>query len=223
MAGVAHPFREVRIIRVGETIALAGDCVVFSNELFDAQPCVRSVFRGGCWREIGVELRDDRLVEVELDSAPPCVPHSGVEGYCFDQPHAAAALADTIAAQGWRGAFIAIDYGKTFRELSEETPGGTLRAYHRHAQSNDLLAQPGEQDLTCHVCWDWIADALQRHGFEPPTVTFQESFLMRNAGDAIAEISAADATRFSQRKLTLLQLLHPSHLGQKFQVLHALR
>ena len=34
---------------------------------------------------------------------------------------------------------------------------------------------------------------------------------------------AAEATRVSPRKLALLQLLHPSHLGQKFQVLHARR
>ena len=35
--------------------------------------------------------------------------------------------------------------------------------------------------------------------------------------------SAAEAARSSPRKQALMQLLHAGHLGQKFQVLHALR
>ena len=38
-----------------------------------------------------------------------------------------------------------------------------------------------------------------------------------------ADRLAAEANRLSPRKLSLMQLLHPSHLGQKFQVLHACR
>lgn len=223
LSGITHPFRDVRTIGVGEPPSMTGDCVVFSNELFDAQPCVRSIFRAGRWREMGVELRAEKLVEVELESSPPCTPPNGTEGYRFDQPLAAVALAERIAAQPWRGLFVALDYGKTFRALTEETPGGTARAYYRHTQSNALFANPGEQDLTCHVCWDWISEALQRQGFSAPTLAFQEAFFIRHAGEFIARVSAADATRFSPRKLALLQLLHPTQMGQKFQVLHALR
>lgn len=224
LGGVSHPFRETRVLRVDEPLTLRGDCVVFSNELFDAQPCVRHVVRDGRWRELGVALRDDQLVEYELDADAIRAPAvRAPEGYHFDQPFAAAALADEIATQGWQGLFIAFDYGKTFRQLITETPGGTARAYYRHTQTNDLLARPGEQDLTCHVCWDWIADALTRHGFAPPELDFQESFFIHQAGELIASISAAEATRSSPRKRALMQLLHPGHMGQKFQVLHAIR
>jgi SAM-dependent MidA family methyltransferase len=224
LEGVAHPFAQVRTVRVGEPLGVAGECVVFSNELFDAQPCVRTVFRGGQWRETGVRLENDRLLEVELGPAtlPESPPPAG-EGYRFDRPEAAAALARQIAAEPWRGVFVAIDYGKTLRQLTEETPAGTVRAYFRHTQSNDLLARPGEQDLTCHVCWDWLADALREHGFAEPALDFQEAFFIRHAAEFIAATTAAEAARFSRRKLALLQLLHPAHLGQKFQVLHAAR
>ena len=40
---------------------------------------------------------------------------------------------------------------------------------------------------------------------------------------AVAASSEAEAGRLSARKLALLQLLHPAGLGQRFQVLHALR
>lgn len=220
LTGVAHGFSGARTIGIGEPIEIAGDCVVFSNELFDAQPFTPTVFRAGRWHEVHVHLEGDQLVE----TFPPCErARPGSEGYRFDEPLAAAALAARIAAQPWRGLFVALDYGKTFPELAAHTPQGTARAYFRHTQSNDLLARPGEQDLTCHVCWDWIEDALRAGGFGAPVLESQEAFLVRHAGDFIAPAIAAEAARMSPRKLALMQLLHPSHLGQKFQALHALR
>ena len=226
LTGVAHPFGAVRTVQVGQPIELHGSCIVFSNELFDAQPCTRTIVRAGQWREQGVRLLADSLATIELSAPPPTgpgFPPPALEGYRFDQSLAATSLAASIADQPWTGLFVAFDYGKSLRELSEETPGGTARAYYRHTQSNDLLAHPGEQDLTCHVCWDWLAAALAARGFVAPRVDSQEAFFIYHAADVIAATTTAEATRFSPRKRALLQLLHPAHLGQKFQVLHALR
>ena len=226
LSGVAHPFAAVRTLRVGEPLILTGQCIVFSNELFDAQPCTRSIFHHGAWREIGVALVGDHFIEVELP--PPHgvaanAPAAGTEHYRFDQPHGATALAEKIAQQPWTGLFVAFDYGKSLLDLLENFPAGTLRAYYRHAQSNDLLGRPGEHDLTCHICWDWLTAALEANGFPVTTLDSQETFLVRHAADFIAATTTAEAARLSQRKLALLQLLHPAHLGHKFQVLHALR
>jgi SAM-dependent MidA family methyltransferase len=224
MTGVSHPFAAVRTCRVGEPIELSGRCVVFSNELFDAQPFRRFVFRGQAWRELGVALRDGALMEVEIPTTVPSeLPSTAPDGYVIDAPLAARSLATTIAGQPWTGLFLAFDYGKSWRELIEATPIGTARAYSDHRQSNDLLSRPGEQDLTCHICWDWMADAVVAQGFANPAVESQEAFFVHHAAEFIARATTADAARFSQRKLSLLQLLHPSHLGQKFQVLHARR
>ena len=245
LAGVTHPFGAVRTVRVGEPIELSGRCVVFSNELFDAQPCRRFVRRAGAWRELGVAERAGRLVEIELpriavqihgrdargaedpndssDQPDTWLPPQAPEGYYFDAPRAAADLAARIAAQPWSGLFWAFDYGKSWPALAEETPAGTARAYHRHTQSNDLLARPGEQDLTCHVCWDWLRDALTQGGFAAPQLESQEAFFVRHAAEYLAAATAAEGAHFSPKKLALLQLLHPAHLGQKFQALHAWR
>lgn len=222
--GVAHPFESVRTLRLGEPLNISGQCIVFSNELLDAQPFRRFIGRPDGWRELGVALRDDRLVEVELAKVSETfLPARPVIDYVVDAPVASAELTREIAEQPWTGLFLAFDYGKTWREIVEACPQGTARAYFQHAQSNDLLARPGKQDLTCHICWDWISTALERAGFPAPKLEFQESFLIHNAGEAIAAISSAEAARFSPRKASLLQLLHPSHMGQKFQVLHARR
>jgi len=224
LSGVKHPFAGAKTVRIGERMEITGRCIVFSNELFDAQPLRRFVRRADGWRELGVELGDEGLREVELAAVTePWLPAEAPEGYVFDAPRAAVDMAAAIAAQPWTGLFVAFDYGKAYAELAAETPIGTTRAYFKHTQSNDLLAQPGEQDLTGHVCWDWLATALEGGGFAGPRLESQEAFFIHHAGEFLSKTMAAEASRLSQRKLSLLQLLHPSHLGQKFQVLHARR
>jgi len=88
---------------------------------------------------------------------------------------------------------------------------------------NNLLAQPGDQDLTCHICWDTVSEALVAGSFVAPKLESQEAFFIHHASDFIGALTVAEASRFSPRKLSLMQLLHPSHLGQKFQVLWAFR
>jgi SAM-dependent MidA family methyltransferase len=129
-----------------------------------------------------------------------------------------------LAAQNWHGLFVAFDYGKTFAALASETPQGTARAYRQHTQHNDLLAQPGEQDLTAHVCWDWLSDNLAAAGCPAPRVESQEAFFVHHAGPWIAASLARESSGASTpRKRALMHLLHPAQMGQKFQVLHAVK
>ena len=79
LAGITHPFASAQTIRVGDPIRLTGSCVVFSNELFDAQPVRRFVRRGASWNELGVILRENTLHEIELD------PVSNVSALSDDQ------------------------------------------------------------------------------------------------------------------------------------------
>jgi SAM-dependent MidA family methyltransferase len=230
LAGVAHPFGSSLTLRLGEPLTLPPRAVVFSNELFDAQPCHRLVRRDGSWREIGVGLDGQNLREIVLPSLSSPVaavvhqlPAEAPEGYHLDLPLGSVRLLEQLAAQSWRGLFLAFDYGHTWRELTGELPAGTARAFARHQQNNDLLAAPGEQDLTCDVCWDWLADGLRRNGFASPRVESQEAFFARHAGESLSRLMAAEAGRFSPRKQAVMQLLHPAHMGQKFQILHGLR
>jgi SAM-dependent MidA family methyltransferase len=225
LTGVPHPFARSRVIRPGDPITLDGQCVVFSNELFDAQPFRRFVRQSDGWRELAVTLEGAELSETSIPLAdpPPELPAAAPEGYVIDAPLAAANLLREITAQPWHGLFVACDYGKTWADLCTNHPAGTARSYHRHVQGNALLDHPGEQDLTCHICWDWLEASLRQTGFETVSLESQEAFLVKHAAGFIQDIATAEAARFSERKLAVMQLLHPAHLGQKFQVLHALR
>ena len=224
-AGRQTGFKAIRTLPLGTALEIEGPCVVFANELFDAQPCRRFVHRDGSWLELGVQVAEDVLQEIVWGPAEnaPYLPTQAPDGYHFDAPEAAVELLRKILDQPWHGLFVACDYGKTWAEMIQATPAGTARAYHRHQQSNDLLARPGEQDLTCHVCWDWLQAALEQHGFAAPCVESQEAFFVRHAAGLLAETVAGESAGLSRRKQALLQLIHPAYMGQKFQVLHARR
>ncbi len=222
---VDHPFAGITAIGHSESPDISGRCIVFSNELFDAQPCRRFVKSESGWDELGAKLEGDGLVDAirPLSGNVAELPTSAPLGYHLDLPIAARNLATSLTRSDWTGLFLAFDYGKSWTELITETPHGTLRAYHQHRQSNALLDRVGEQDLTCHICWDWLQEALQKKGFSVDSIAFQEAFLVKNAANALAKIMAEEAAHVSARKSGLLQLLHPSALGQKFQVLSAWR
>ena len=228
--GVSHRFRCTRTVCVGEPISLHGDLVVFSNELFDAQPFHRVVYRDGAWREMGVRLEGPKLTWAKLKSWSPettarraRLPTPAAEGHIIDLPLRAEKLARDLAAQPWRGLFLAFDYGRTWSQIATEFPAGTGRAYAAHRQTDDLLANPGAQDLTCHVCWDWLEETLRDHGFESVTRESQEAFFLRRAIDAVQRIVADDPNPLSRGRTQLKHLLHPALMGQRFEALWALR
>jgi SAM-dependent MidA family methyltransferase len=227
---VAHPFAGYQTISYGQPFVFPAKSVVFSNELFDAQPIHRVVWRDGRWRELGVALTGRTLREVELPEFTPelaafadRLPKAASENYHLDLPLRTVPLLERIVGPQWSGLFLAFDYGKFWTELAEHAPAGTARTYYRQKMGNDLLARPGKQDVTVHICWDWLEDGLVRAGFGEPRTDSQESFFMHYAAEALAAITAAEAGSFGLRKRMVIQLLHPANMGQKFQALHALR
>lgn len=227
---VTTPFKAYRTISLGQPFDIRGRCVLFSNELFDAQPLHRVIRRGGAWRELGVALKGDELREVELPemtaelaAAADRLPREAAEGYHIDLPLRTVPLLRQLIDQPWTGLFLAFDYGRSWRVLAEELPQGSVRTYSHQKQGDDVLDRPGEIDLTGHVCWDWLVDGLQQSGFGEALVESQEAFLTKRAAAAMEAIVTAEAGRNSRRKRDLMHLLHPGNMGQKFQALHALR
>ena len=230
LRNLPHPFAGYQTISYGQPFVFPAQSVVFSNELFDAQPFHRVVWREGRWRELGVALHGRHLREVELPEFSPALatyadrlPKTAHENYHIDLPIGSVPILERLVGPKWSGLFLAFDYGKFWAELAEHTPAGTLRTYHRQKMGSDLYARPGKQDITGHICWDWLEDGLVRAGFGETRVDSQESFFMNQAAEMLAAITKAEASSFSPRKRMVMQLLHPANMGQKFQALHALR
>lgn len=229
-ASIDLPFKSKLNIPVGEPLQIPPKAIVFANEVLDAQPFHRLCFRAGRWHEIGVAYRDGALHEALLpqpsaavgsllESLPTCMP----EPYYLDIALDAEYLLGAIAAQPWTGLLLFMDYGKYWDELLEACPQGTARAYYKHQQQTDLLAQPGDQDLTCHVCWDRLECVLAAHGMESIQVQRQESFFMHHSHSAMQQIIENEPHQFDPERQALIQLVHPTHMGHAFQVLSAKR
>src|SRR5690606_23678370 len=132
-------------------------------------------------------------------------------------------LGRVVTASPWHGLLVLFDYGKSWRELTEDTPQGTARAYRHHRQSNGLLADPGEQDLTCHICWDWLEATAAEHAFQDISLQGKEAFNSTHAPAAIEKIVTANTGEFDPHRHSLQELRHPANMRQTFQVLSALR
>jgi SAM-dependent MidA family methyltransferase len=224
LRGLESPFAQARELRLGEPLVMAGPTILFANELFDAQPFRRYLRTAAGWTESYVTASAGRLDEHYLPVEDPAgLPDHLPPNYQLDLSDAARDLARQLTAGTWPGLCLFFDYGRSREELFTHFPQGTARAYRRHQLSSNLLAHPGDQDLTCHVCWDDIGDTLAQAGFIVSPVQSQEAFLVHHAGSRLAEILAREGGRFSPVKQAVMQLIHPGNLGQKFQVMVARR
>jgi SAM-dependent MidA family methyltransferase len=102
--------------------------------------------------------------------------------------------------------------------FTPERKDGTLRAYHRHHQSGDPLAHPGEQDLTTHVDFTAIRDAGEKEGLHTDEFVPQGRFLTGIVKRICAKDAAAEQW-ISAHSRQFQTLTHPEHLGRTFRVL----
>jgi SAM-dependent MidA family methyltransferase len=138
------------------------------------------------------------------------------DGYTIEMSPAAENWWREAAGVLTRGKLLAIDYGFTTDEMfSPSRLRGTLRAYHRHRVTDDILANPGEQDLTAHVNFSACQKAGEAAGLTTESFTTQAKFLtqiLAQAGGTFGEWNSSRTRQFQT-------LTHPEHFGRAFRVL----
>lgn len=227
----SHPFLNYKSLSRNDPLDFPEKSIIFANELLDAQPFHRLIFKNNKWQELGIKVHDTHLEETILPNRSERVqpylkdfPKETSEGYIIDFPLDAQKLLEKIAAKNWQGLLILLDYGKYWQELIHEYPQGTARSYFKHRLISNLIENPGKQDITCHICWDPLKTLLKKNRFTDITCKTQESFFMHNAREAISKLLANNSSSvLNPSKQALLELLHPAHFGAKFQVLCAKR
>ena len=203
--------------------------IVFSNELIDAFPIHRVIMRSGKLSELCVGLEGKDFIWVERD------PTQSVAEYCerIELRLAEGQIAEiNLEAEDFiaravrlfdHGFLITVDYGCERNELlaSPDRFEGTLRAFRRHQLIDNVLANPGEQDLTTTIDWTQIKEAGRSAGLR--TIRFQRldqfvadegigilSDLITHTQDPVEAIRLSTGAR---------EMIMPDGLAAAFQVL----
>ena len=211
-----HPFKDYRAFGNTDEVDIPERAIVYSNELFDAQPLRRFIVKDGIWRERAVTAD---LQEILLEGEADWLPFDMPEGYELDLSLAADDLMKSLCHGTWKGLFLAFDYGKSWEGLLQDCPQGTARTYSQHKQGKNLLENIGNQDITAHVCWDCLEHILMEEGFSKITLERQEAFLVKHATAVIEEIVTEGGPQVGAVK----ELVYGGDMGSKFQVLWGLR
>jgi SAM-dependent MidA family methyltransferase len=205
--------------------------VVFANEVLDNLPVHLVERRDGGLLEVCVDLAGDRLVETLRppagDELSDWLQRAGAEvpdGHRFEVTMAAESFVRHCGATFGRGALVLVDYGAESGELALR-PRGTLVAYSGAGASEDVLARPGEQDVTAHANWTIVRRTCEEVGLDVVGPTPQREVLLslgaRELGESLraehsraaGEGRGADAVRALSRRSSLGALLDPGGLG----------
>jgi NADH dehydrogenase [ubiquinone] 1 alpha subcomplex assembly factor 7 len=202
-----------------------GPAIVIANEFFDALPIRQFVRRQDGWFERCVGLDDkggfcfvtalkpaDLSEELSARERPSQAPLGGI----IEISAQARALAGDIAARIARsgGGALIIDYGPSRSDLGE-----SLQAVHRH-RSQEILARPGEVDLSAHVDFAALAAAARAEGCAVFGPIPQGVWLERMGIAARARaLKAAARSRRPAIEAALTRLTAPTAMGLLFKVL----
>jgi SAM-dependent MidA family methyltransferase len=130
------------------------------------------------------------------------------------------------AAQQWwarmakclkTGYLLTFDYGLETEEFFQpHRAQGTLRSYSQHRLVADVLANPGQQDITAMVDFTAVRTAGENAGLKTVANETQARFLTR----IVQELRPTDAAGWPPKKIRQFHTLtHPEHMGRAFRVL----
>jgi SAM-dependent MidA family methyltransferase len=207
------------------------DGVIFSNELLDAFPVRRLGWNAKQkkWFEWSVLADGERFVWAEMQDGLADLPSSILnlpssllevlpDKYTIETSPAAENWWHTAANSLNSGKLLTFDYCLVDDELfSPSRKNGTLRAFFQHHFAEDILANPGKQDLTAHVNFSAIQRAGEDAGLKTELFSSQAKFLTQILKKTVRDKTFGEWT--SARARQFQTLTHPEHLGRAFSVL----
>lgn len=223
----------VEFRRVSEIERPLDAAVVFSNELLDAFPVHRVTTRGGLLREayVGVSEEGGDFVFIEGEpSTPQLAEHFRRLGVTLGEGQTAEVNLDAgewlrrAAEIVGRGFVVTVDYGDEAAGLygAPQRRDGTLRAFRRHELVEDVLRDPGEQDLTTTVNWTQAVADGEAAGLKTVALERLDAFLLRAGLLEQLELESAHASgeaELAALRLDAREMILPGGMASHFQVL----
>jgi SAM-dependent MidA family methyltransferase len=206
--------------------------VIFSNELLDAFPVHRVTLCAGELAEFFVKTNDLGSFEwslqkpstLELNNYIAGMHVSLAEGQIAEVNLELRKWIGTAAKVLGRGYLVTVDYGATAAEIlsASARPAGTLRSFSRQQFVDDLLATPGEQDITSSVNWSEVIQIGASLNLQTIAFERQDRFLMKEGLLDELELrvkESADEAEKLQLRTGCRELILPAGMAASFQVL----
>jgi SAM-dependent MidA family methyltransferase len=203
--------------------------VLIANEVLDALPVQRFVWREEAIRSLGVGNDAEGAPGWREAPAPAALAAEvarvfsdllqPADGYVSELCPRVGAWLRAVTEHMTHGVALFADYGLPRREYYHPTRStGTLRCHYRHRAHDDPWLHPGTQDITAWVDFTRVAEAADDAGLEVLGYTSQAAFLLATgieARVAAAEGDLARARLASQAR----QLLMPDEMGEVFKLM----
>lgn len=221
--------RETLAGRPARIVARASDLepmpgVLVANELIDALPCHLLESTGDAWIEIGVDVEDGAFRWHPLGPAGPLADGLPARpaGYRTEVRPDLAGFLRSLVPLVSPGNMLFFDYGFERDDyLDPARTEGTLRTYAAHRSGDDPLDSPGTRDITAHVDFTALRDAIESLGGTVTRFENQSRFLTAVARPWLLEREGrTDATTLKLVR-NFQTLTHPGHLGSRFHVMEA--
>lgn len=216
-------------LRVVESAAALADdplpSFVLGNEVLDALPFHVIESDGRVWQEFGVVLEGEDFAWSPLGPAAdglvkgiPVFP----AGYRTEVRSNFADFLAPLAGVMDGGRMLWIDYGFPREDYYHESrTTGTLRTFSKHRAAENPLESPGEIDITAHVDFTAVREAIEALGGKMVLFERQGKFLTDCARPWLLSMEGrtdADAMKAVRNFQTLT---HPGQLGASFHVMAA--
>jgi len=207
------------------------DGLVIANEVLDAMPVNRfQIGDAGQVQEVCVAIDGQGFSDRLSESASPALQQAVLAlqaeglatqpGYRSEVNLRLAPWTQALGRMLGRGLLLVIDYGYPRSELYlAERNQGTLMCHSRHQAQGDPYRNIGLQDLTAHVDFSALAEAGIAAGLTIAGYTTQANFLIGCGIDALIAEAAADPMAMLELTAGAKQLLLPSLMGERFQVM----
>ncbi len=202
--------------------------MMFSNELYDALPVhviekknstlyeVMITVENDDFKEVLVPLTNNRVRSYVTEFMRDLGEHKRVE-----VPVAMVDFIREVSSVIDSGIILSVDYGYTDSEWEEPARSqGSLRGYLRHQMITNLLANPGEMDITSHVQWDPFIKIGEKYDLTLEQFMRQDEFFLE-IGILDLLKDHYDPNPFSEqskRNRAIRSLITPGGMSSHFQV-----
>ncbi len=210
--------------------------IIIANEVMDTMPVEHFQIQGGSIYQLGIGIEASRLhwksrtaptelaarIEADLPLAITDYPDGYKSEINLLLPDWIKALSSSLA----RGGLLLIDYGYE-REMyyRPDRTRGSLRAYYRHHDVDDVLLYPGLADVTAWVNFTAVAESALAAGLRVSGYTTQANFLLENGLlDLMRPKTDNDGGQIDPGYLASAEavkiLLEPAEMGETIKVIY---